>query len=61
MTTSQRIDPTDSELDELYDLWNLRGVSKTEIERTYLNAPNSHGKYITHLWWTRLGLNTTRR
>jgi hypothetical protein len=47
-------------LREMYDAW-CAGATKSELERRYLDAPQSHGKLFTALVREHLGIETERR
>ncbi len=46
-------------LRHMYEQW-CEGVNKSELERTYLKRPQSHGKLFTSLVRTHLGHETER-
>lgn len=45
---------------EMYDRWR-GGATKSELERRYLNAPQSHGKLFSSLVREHLGIETEHR
>lgn len=47
-------------LRRMYERWQ-EGATKSELERTYLHAPQSHGKLFTALVREHLGIETERR
>lgn len=47
-------------LQEMYEKW-CAGAKKSELERTYLHKPESHGKLFTTLVREHLGIETERR
>lgn len=47
-------------LREMLDEWR-GGAKKSELERRYLNRPESHGKLFTTLVRRHLGIETERR
>jgi hypothetical protein len=47
-------------LRRMYAEWRA-GATKSHLERTYLNKPESHGKVFTSLVRTHLGIETERR
>lgn len=47
-------------LREMYELWQ-GGVNKSELERRYLNKPQSHGKLFTALVREHLGIETEQK
>jgi hypothetical protein len=47
-------------LQQMYDLWR-DGATKSDLERRYLNKPESHGKLFTALVREHLGIDTERR
>jgi hypothetical protein len=47
-------------LRRMYDAW-CAGAKKSELERRYLNAPQSHGKLFSSLVREHLGIETERR
>lgn len=44
----------------MYDEW-VRGANKSDLERRYLDRPQSHGKLFTSLVREHLGIETERR
>lgn len=46
-------------LREMYEAW-LQGAKKSDLERRYLNKPESHGKLFTTLVREHLGIETER-
>lgn len=46
-------------LREMYDQW-LNGPKKSELERRYLDKPESHGELFTALVRERLDIKTER-
>ena len=47
-------------LQEMYDLW-CQGAKKSDLERRYLDKPESHGKLFTGLVREHLGIETERK
>jgi len=47
-------------LQQMYEQW-CEGMNKSELERIYLNRPQSHGKLFTALVRTHLGHETERK
>jgi hypothetical protein len=44
----------------MYDAW-CAGASKSDLERAYLNAPQSHGKLVNSLVRAHLGIETEKQ
>ena len=44
-------------LQEMYDLWR-QGAKKSDLERRYLDKPESHGKLFSSLIREHLGIET---
>ena len=44
---------------EMYERW-VAGAKKSQLERDYLNKPESHGKLFTQLVREHLGVETER-
>jgi hypothetical protein len=44
-------------LQEMYDLW-CQGAKKSDLERRYLDKPESHGKLFSRLVREHLGIET---
>lgn len=47
-------------LRRMYDEWRA-GATKSQLERTYLNKPESHGKLFSSLVREHLGIETEAR
>ena len=47
-------------LQEMYDLW-CQGAKKSDLERRYLDKPESHGKLFSGLVREHLGIETERK
>lgn len=47
-------------LRRMHDEW-VAGATKSELERAYLDAPQSHGKLFSSLVREHLGIETERR
>ena len=47
-------------LQEMYDLW-CQGAKKSDLERRYLDKPESHGKLFSSLVREHLGIETERK
>jgi hypothetical protein len=47
-------------LQEMYDLW-CHGAKKSDLERRYLDKPESHGKLFSSLVREHLGIETERK
>lgn len=47
-------------LRQMYDLW-CDGAKKSDLERRFLNKPESHGKLFTGLVREHLGIETERK
>lgn len=47
-------------LGQMYDEW-CRGAKKSDLERRYLDKPESHGKLFTALIRQHLGVETERK
>ena len=47
-------------LQEMYDLWR-QGAKKSDLERRYLDKPESHGKLFSSLIREHLGIETERK
>ncbi len=47
-------------LQRMYDLWR-QGAKKSDLERRFLNKPESHGKLFTNLVREHLGVETERQ
>lgn len=47
-------------LQEMYDLW-CQGAKKSDLERRYLDKPESHGKLFTGLIREHLVIETERK
>lgn len=51
---------TEEVLQRMYDEWR-KGAKKSDLERRYLNKPESHGKVFTSLVRRHLGIETERK
>ena len=47
-------------LQAMYDLW-CQGAKKSDLERRYLDKPESHGKLFSSLVREHLGIETERK
>jgi hypothetical protein len=47
-------------LEEMYDRW-CQGAKKSDLERRYLDKPESHGKLFSRLVREHLGIETERK
>ena len=47
-------------LQEMYDRW-CQGAKKSDLERRYLDKPESHGKLLSRLVREHLGIETERK
>lgn len=47
-------------LRQMYDEW-CQGATKSDLERRYLNKPESHGKLFTSLVREHLGIETEKQ
>lgn len=47
-------------LEKMYEEWRA-GAKKSDLERRYLNKPESHGKLFSSLVRDHLGIETERR
>lgn len=47
-------------LREMYEAW-CQGAKKSDLERRYLNKPESHGKLFTNLVRQHLGIDTEQK
>lgn len=47
-------------LQRMYELW-CEGAKKSDLERRFLNKPESHGKLFTALVREHLGIETEKR
>lgn len=64
MTTTQNIvgtspATTKKQLTKIYNAWRRGDVSKREIDRAW-GRPSWGGKFVSQLWETRLGVDTSR-
>jgi len=65
-TMRRRRDSTDTEdrgdatLQRMYELW-CAGATKSDLERRFLNKPESHGKLFSSLVREHLGIETEKR
>jgi hypothetical protein len=50
----------EADLRHMYELW-CQGAKKSDLERRFLNKPESHGKLFTNLVREHLGIETEKR